>query len=102
VTEYRVDLAHLDNVTARIAGLQGFVEQSLQEVEERIAGVQANWAGEAADAHATAHAEWAAAAAKIAAGLEKMRAAAAAAHRHYGDASAANIAMLGHGTGAAE
>jgi WXG100 family type VII secretion target len=102
MTEYRVDLDHLEAVTARMEGLNGFVADSLREIEERIATVQGNWSGEAADAHAAAHAEWTDAAAKIRSGLEKMRAAAAAARAQYESASAANIAMLGRGAGGAE
>ncbi|MGY1939689.1 WXG100 family type VII secretion target [Nocardia gipuzkoensis] len=95
--QYRVDLAHLETVTARIAGLASFVSESLREVDERIAVVQGTWSGEAADAHATAHAEWTAAAAKINEGLAKMQRAAAAARQSYEDGTAANLAMLGRG-----
>ncbi|WP_036530479.1 WXG100 family type VII secretion target [Nocardia sp. CNY236] len=103
MTEFRVDLEHLDIVTARMEGLNGFVAESLREVEERIAAVQGNWSGEAADAHATAHAEWTAAAIKIREGLTRMRAAATAARKEYESAAAANVAMLGRGgSGAAE
>jgi WXG100 family type VII secretion target len=93
--EYRVDLEHLDEVTARIEGLRGFVTESLREVEERIATVQQSWNGEAADRHAEAHAEWVTAAERVRAGIEKMRASAQAAHGHYGDAVAANLRTLG-------
>jgi uncharacterized protein YukE len=41
-----------------------FIEESLIELEERITAIQTNWSGQAADAHATAHSEWTAAAAK--------------------------------------
>ncbi|MEU5759573.1 WXG100 family type VII secretion target [Nocardia sp. NPDC047648] len=97
MTDYRVDLAHLEAVTARMEGLNGFVEDSLREIDERVAAVQGNWSGEAADAHATAHAEWTAAAAKIRDGLAKMKAAAASARKEYEDAVAANLAILGRG-----
>ncbi|MEU4345338.1 WXG100 family type VII secretion target [Nocardia sp. NPDC023852] len=101
MTEYRVDLAHLDDVTTRMEGLNGFVADSLREVEQRIAAVQGNWSGVSAAAHATAHAEWTASAAEIRDGLQKMRAAATAARAQYEAAAAANAAMLGRGTGAA-
>ncbi|AVL26373.1 hypothetical protein NBRGN_067_00310 [Nocardia brasiliensis NBRC 14402] len=52
--QYRVDLAHLDAVTAKLGGLNTFVAESLREVTERIATVQQNWSGEAADAQAAA------------------------------------------------
>jgi WXG100 family type VII secretion target len=103
MTEYRVDLAHLEAVTARMEGLNGFVAESLREIEERIAALgDGNWTGEAAAAHAVAHMEWTASAEKIRDGLAKMRAAAAAARAEYDSAAAANIALLGRSTGAAE
>ncbi|WP_028478867.1 WXG100 family type VII secretion target [Nocardia sp. CNY236] len=100
MTEFRVNLAHLDEVTARLRGLSSFVEDSLREVEERIAPLAGSWSGSAADRHAAAHAEWTAAAADIAEALARMRAAAAAAHASYESATAANLAMLGRTRGA--
>ncbi|MGV9611369.1 WXG100 family type VII secretion target [Nocardia xishanensis] len=97
MTEYRVDLAHLDEVTARIAGLHGFVTESLREIEERIAATQASWTGAAADAHAEAHREWTQAATQMAEGIDTMRAAAAAAHAAYTTAEQTNLKILGRG-----
>ncbi|MFI9402715.1 WXG100 family type VII secretion target [Nocardia sp. NPDC052316] len=94
---YRVDLAHLDAVTAKVASLTSFVTDSLTELDQRIATVQSSWNGAAADAHATAHAEWVAAATRMTEGLDKMRAAAAAARNSYESGTAANLAMLGRG-----
>ncbi|WP_405163892.1 WXG100 family type VII secretion target [Nocardia sp. NBC_01499] len=94
--QYRVDLAHLDTVTAKVAALNAFVSDSLTELDQRIATMQSTWTGAAADAHATAHSEWVAAA-RMTEGLEKMRAAAAAAHASYQNGTAANRAMLGRG-----
>jgi WXG100 family type VII secretion target len=96
MTEYRVDLDRLDDVTTRVGGLTTFIEESLIELEERITALQTNWSGQAADAHATAHSEWTAAAAKVRAALGEMQAAAEA-HQSYEQTSAANVAMLGRG-----
>ncbi|WP_433659933.1 WXG100 family type VII secretion target [Nocardia sp. CA-128927] len=93
--QYRVDLNHLDAVTAKVAALNSFVADSLAELDQRIATVQGSWHGAAADAHAAAHAEWTAAAATMADGLAKMRVAAAAAHASCQDGTAANLSMLG-------
>jgi WXG100 family type VII secretion target len=95
MTDYRVDLAHLEDVTRRMEGLNSFVADSLREIDERIATVQGNWSGEAADAHAEAHQEWTVAAEKIRSGLAKMRAAADSARKEYEAAVAANLATLG-------
>jgi WXG100 family type VII secretion target len=94
---YAVDLDHLDEVTNKIAGLQGFLTESLAEIEERIAALQTTWNGAAADAHAEAHREWTAAAAVVNEGIAAMRTAAAAAHTAYTDAGAANLRVLGRG-----
>ncbi|MGQ4598687.1 WXG100 family type VII secretion target [Nocardia sp. R6R-6] len=91
----------MEAVTARIEGLNGFVDESLDEIEKRIAALHTSWSGEAAAAHAAAHLEWTTAAGKIRDGLAKMRAAATAARQQYESASAANLSMLGRGTGAA-
>jgi WXG100 family type VII secretion target len=93
---YRVDLAHLDDVTARIAGLYGFVVETLAGLDRRAAALRAGWSGAAADRYATAHADWATAAAEMAAGIDAMRAAAAAAYTAYTDAAAANVRRAGH------
>jgi WXG100 family type VII secretion target len=93
---YRVDLAHLDDVTARIAGLHGFVSDTLAGLDRRVAAVRAGWSGAAADRYAQAHTDWAAAAAEMAAGIDAMRAAAAAAHTAYTDAAAANVRRTRH------
>lgn len=98
---YRVNLAELDNITARLQGLIGFVEQCLTQIESRVAVVQSTWSGEAADAHAAAHRDWLAGAQDMRDGLERMRTAARIAHDNYASASATNVAMLGRGTGEA-
>ncbi|MBF6076442.1 WXG100 family type VII secretion target [Nocardia beijingensis] len=102
MTEYRVDLAHLEDVTKHIESLNAFVADSLTEIDERIATVQSNWSGAAADAHARAHADWIAAAQKIHNGLQDLRAAAAAARKEYDAATAANLSLLGRRAGAAQ
>ncbi|MEV0248416.1 WXG100 family type VII secretion target [Nocardia sp. NPDC050712] len=97
---YQVDLTHLDEVTARITTLHGFLVDSLREVDERIATVQQSWNGEAADKQAQAHQQWVKAAQSVQEGIETMRSAAATARTAYTEASAANLRMLGRGSGA--
>ncbi|MEV0712077.1 WXG100 family type VII secretion target [Nocardia aurea] len=97
---YQVDLAHLDEVTARIATLHGFLVDSLREIDERIALVQQSWNGAAATKQAEAHQQWVLAAQSVQEGIDTMRSAAATAHTAYTEASAANLRMLGRGGGA--
>ncbi|WP_280430102.1 WXG100 family type VII secretion target [Nocardia brasiliensis] len=92
---YTVDLVHLDAVTARIAGLQGFVEDSLNGVDQRVAAIHREWSGAAATAHAEAHAKWQTGATAVREGIAAMRAAAATAHTAYSDGIAANLRMFG-------
>ncbi|WP_067664715.1 WXG100 family type VII secretion target [Nocardia miyunensis] len=92
---YSVDLDHLDTVTARIAGLHGFITESLTGLASRIAATHQDWTGAAADKHAEAHREWMKAAGEARDGIEAMHAAAQAAHTAYTDAIAANRRTLG-------
>lgn len=94
---YRVDLEHLDTVTARIAGLAGFVQDTLAGLDARIAAAHQNWTGETADKHEQAHREWMKAAGEVHEGIEAMRAAARAAHTAYTDVLHTNLGILGRG-----
>lgn len=92
---YSVDLDHLDEVMAKIGGLVGFITDSLEGLDQRLAAAHQSWSGQAADAHATAHTTWAASAQQAREGIDAMRAAAANAHEQYSDALATNLRMLG-------
>ncbi|WP_280263807.1 WXG100 family type VII secretion target [Nocardia wallacei] len=92
---YMVDLEHLDATTARISGLVGFLTESLAGLDARMSGVHQTWTGDAASAHAAAHAEWKTSAQDAQDGIDRMRAAAEAAHGHYSDNLAANLRILG-------
>lgn len=95
----RIDLEHLDSVTARLAGLVGFVEERLAELDRHVAQLPDSWIGTAADAHSAAHRTWHAAAQEMNTALDDLRAAAKLAHGEYTQAVATNLAMLGRGTG---
>ncbi|MBP1159792.1 WXG100 family type VII secretion target [Rhodococcus sp. PvR099] len=96
-SRFTVDLEQLDHVIARIAGLVGFVEENLDELENRVAGLPASWTGKAATAHADAHRKWEAGAKDLREGLDAMRTAARQAHEQYTGAVSANLQMLGRG-----
>lgn len=86
---YRVDLEHLDIVTARVGGLRGFVQDSLSGVDQRIIAAHREWSGEAADRHAAAHREWMTAAGQVKDGIDAMHTAARTAHTAYTEGLAA-------------
>ncbi|MQY20446.1 WXG100 family type VII secretion target [Nocardia macrotermitis] len=92
---YRVDLEHLDEVTTRISGLQGFITESLTGLDSRIAAAHQEWTGAAADKHAEAHREWMKAAGEARDGIQAMHTAAQTAHTAYGDVITANRKVLG-------
>ena len=82
-------------MTARIAGLHGFITESLTGLDQRIAAAHQEWTGEAATKQAAAHLEWMKAAGEAAESIEAMRKAAHTAHTAYADALTANRRTLG-------
>ncbi|MGN2636735.1 WXG100 family type VII secretion target [Nocardia takedensis] len=94
---FRVDLTELDDITARVAGFVGFLEDSLIGIQQRLTAVQAGWSGESADAANDAFARWLTGARDVAEGIHEMRAAGSAAHQRYTEAVATNLEMLGRG-----
>ncbi len=86
---YRVELEQLDQTTSKVAGLQGFMEDSLSGLEARITAMHQQWTGAAADRHHAAYQEWAKAAHEVSDGIAAMRQAAATAHTAYTDGLAA-------------
>lgn len=95
--EFQVDLADLENITARVSGFIGFLSDSLAGLETRMAALHQTWSGDAATAQADAFRKWATGATDVAEGIDAMREAAAAAHERYTSAIAANLRMLGRG-----
>ncbi|QIS08826.1 WXG100 family type VII secretion target [Nocardia arthritidis] len=94
---YRVDLDHLDQVTTKIGGLLGFLDECLAGIVSRVAALHQEWRGAAATKHAQAHKDWAAGAAEVREGVEAMRAAAANAHTQYTEVAQLNLRMFGGG-----
>ncbi len=92
---YRVDLEHLDAVTAKVAGLRGFVQDSLSGLDQRITAAHQQWSGAAADKHAAAHREWMRAAGEVEDGIDAMHTAAQTAHTAYTEGLAAIHKALG-------
>ncbi|WP_194838696.1 WXG100 family type VII secretion target [Nocardia sp. XZ_19_369] len=93
--EFQVDLDHLDEIVARLAGLAGFVAERLDEVDDKVATLAGSgWEGVAAQAYAQAHREWATGAREFADGVREMSDAARKAHSAYGRAIEINLRML--------
>lgn len=92
---FRVDLDELEQMVTRVAGFTGFLEDSLDGLQQRISAVQQNWNGAAADAQAEAYRDWHTGATDVSEGIDAMRAAVQSAHDRYTAAIAANLAMLG-------
>ncbi|BDU01055.1 MULTISPECIES: WXG100 family type VII secretion target [Nocardia] len=92
---YRVDLDELEQIVARISGFIGFLNDSLDGLQQRISAVQQNWSGAAADAQADAFREWHTGATDVAEGIDTMRQAVRDAHDRYTAAISANLSMLG-------
>ncbi|GGN94010.1 WXG100 family type VII secretion target [Nocardia rhizosphaerihabitans] len=96
---YRVNLTDLDDAVAQINALKTFLEESLDEIDERVNTMRADWSGAASDAYDTAHVQWLTSARTAADGIEKMRAAARAAHDSYTATIVANRTLLGRAGG---
>ncbi|RJO76638.1 WXG100 family type VII secretion target [Nocardia panacis] len=92
---YRVDLEHLDQVTAKVAGLLGFLDESLQGIDTRVRALHSEWSGASAAMHVQAHQDWAKGVAEIRAGVDAMHEAARTAHAHYSDVCAMNMKVFG-------
>ncbi|KZM68546.1 WXG100 family type VII secretion target [Nocardia terpenica] len=72
-SDYRVDLDGMQTLIDKAAGLEKRLEDRLGEIRTRIADLHINWVGDAAQAHATASAEWAAGAAEMNTALGELR-----------------------------
>ncbi|MFD3460980.1 WXG100 family type VII secretion target [Nocardia fluminea] len=92
---FRVDLDEIDQLVTRVSGFVGFLSESLDGLNQRIASVQQTWHGQAADAQDAAFREWHLGATEVAEGISSMREAVQAAHNRYTAAIEANLNMLG-------
>lgn len=93
--EFNVNLARLEDLTARIRGFKEFVTDYLAELDNKANVLASSWSGQAAAAFAEAHREWADGAADVQEGLQAMQEATVRAHESYSGAVATNLRMLG-------
>ncbi|NEW58675.1 WXG100 family type VII secretion target [Nocardia cyriacigeorgica] len=97
-TEFEVNLTELENLVARLAGLAGFIADHLDDIDDKVAGLQGTgWESIAAQAYADAHRQWSVGARDFVEGVQDMSDAAKAAHGRYRRAIAANARILSSG-----
>ncbi|MGW4365379.1 WXG100 family type VII secretion target [Nocardia takedensis] len=93
--DFAFDIDELDQLVARANGFIGFLNESLDGLDHRIAAMQQNWRGAAAAAQEEAYREWAIGAAAVVAGITEMYTAAVAARDAYNAAADINLRMSG-------
>ncbi|MDO3650906.1 WXG100 family type VII secretion target [Nocardia mangyaensis] len=93
--DFTFDTDELDRLIGRANGFIGFLTESLDGVNSRMASIQQNWQGAAADAQDQAYREWATGAATVIEGLTQMYNAAVTARDAYSAAAEANLRMSG-------
>lgn len=96
-SKFAFDLDHIDQVTARVRGFIGFLDDHLQGLDRRVEQLlrAGTWTGDTAQAYAQAHREWSAAAMEAREGLSEMEMAAQHAREQYAAAMDANKRMTG-------
>ncbi|MEV0331356.1 WXG100 family type VII secretion target [Nocardia sp. NPDC050717] len=94
-SEFTVDLDELEQLVAALAGFAGFINDHLDEIDDRVAGlVGTGWEGIAADAYQVAHQQWSTGARDFVEGIRDMSTAAKTAHTRYTNAADLNLRML--------
>jgi len=92
--EVTINLAALDNVIGELAKFSTDVTSQLDALEGHIAHLHTRWEGEAANAHANAHAEWEQGARLMAEGIDALRRASVEAHAAFTATVQANRALF--------
>lgn len=95
VREFKVNLAQLEDLTARIRGFKEFASGYLAELDNKANALGSMWTGQAAAAYAEAHREWAVGAADVQDGLQAVQDATVRARESYAGAVTTNLRMLG-------
>ncbi|WP_067465654.1 WXG100 family type VII secretion target [Nocardia amamiensis] len=98
MSEFTVDVDHLDQIVARLSALAGFINDHLDDIDHKVAGLTGTgWESVAAQAYFEAHTKWATAAREFAEGVRDMSDAARKAHMKYINAAEVNKQMLNGG-----
>ncbi|MGW5222254.1 WXG100 family type VII secretion target [Nocardia sp. NPDC004085] len=93
--DFTFDIDELDQLVTRALGFIGFLTESLDRLNHRIATIQQNWQGAAATAQEEAYREWATGAAAMVEGITEMYTAAVTARDAYSAAAEINLRMSG-------
>lgn len=93
-TQFTVDLDRLDQLVTKLVGLAAHVNQQLDLIDEKVAGLDGAWEARAAGAYRDAHQKWAAGAREFAAGIAEISQAARATHDRYRHGIQINQSML--------
>ncbi|MFC4124047.1 WXG100 family type VII secretion target [Nocardia rhizosphaerae] len=93
--DFTFDIDELDQLVTRANGFVGFLTDSVDGITHRIAEIQQNWEGAAADAQERAFQEWATGAAAVIEGITQMYDAAVTARDAYIEAEEINLRMSG-------
>jgi len=95
VSGFSVDLDELDQIVARLSGLAGFIEEHLDEIDDKVATLAGTgWESIAAQAYTDAHRQWTRGAREFTDGIRSMSDAAQRAHNRYSSAADVNKQML--------
>ncbi|MEU2043466.1 WXG100 family type VII secretion target [Nocardia niwae] len=98
MSEFTVDVDHLDQIVARLSGLAGFISDHLDDLDDKVAGLTGTgWESVAGRAYFEAHTKWVTAAREFAEGVRDMSDAARNAHSKYINAAEVNKQMLNGG-----
>jgi len=91
---FTVDPSRVEDIMTRLTALAGYITDQLDALDKQVAGLGDSWSGQAAGAHATAHAQWVVGARDFAQGVADMATAAKTAHTNYTASFDANTRMF--------
>ncbi|MFI2284000.1 WXG100 family type VII secretion target [Nocardia beijingensis] len=95
MSEFSVNLDDLDQIVTRLSGLAGFINEHLDEIDDKITTlVGTGWESVAALTYSDAHRQWMIGAREFADGVREMSDAARKAHTRYSTAADINRQML--------
>lgn len=88
-----MDPQALADAVHRMAAFQRHAEDMIAEIDSRVTRLHASWTGDAAAAHAEAHAHWVRGEAMMREALAQLEKVATTAHSNYTGAMSTNLDM---------